>query len=229
MKRISKVVRKTMIVIIDYGLGNLGSVKNALDKLGVDSIISNSVKEIKAGSGLILPGVGSAAEGMKNLRKSGLDKVIIKLVENKKPILGICLGMQLLFSSSEEGNTKCLNVIKGKVKKFSIDLKVPQIGWNDVRIKNPLRPRSGREESSIKNIFKNIRTNSYFYFIHSYYCKPVDPSIITGRTNYEVDFCSTFQKNNIFGVQFHPEKSGENGLRLLKNFADIVYANNTGN
>jgi len=208
-----------MIIIIDYGLGNLGSVKNALNKLGVDSIISNLIKVITAGSGLILPGVGSASEGMKNLRKSGLDKLIIKQVKNKKPILGICLGMQLLFSSSEEGNTRCLNVIEGKVKKFNNKLKVPQIGWNQVQIQN----------SKVKNIFNQISNDSYFYFVHSYYCIPTDENINIGMTNYGINFCSAIEDKNVFGVQFHPEKSGKDGLKLLKNFIDIVYANNTGN
>ena len=205
-----------MIIIIDYGLGNLGSVKNALNKLGVDSIISNSIKVITAGSGLILPGVGSASEGMKNLRKSGLDKLIIKQVKNKKPILGICLGMQLLFSSSEEGNTRCLNVIEGKVKKFNNKLKVPQIGWNQVKQKP-------------SKLFLSIKDKSYFYFVHSYYCQASEEKIIRGSTDYGINFTSVIEDKNIFGVQFHPEKSGENGLKLLKNFVDIVYANNTGN
>ncbi len=204
------------IVIIDYGLGNLGSVKNALDKLSVDSMISKSVKDIKSATGLIFPGVGSATEGMKNLRESGLDKVIIKQIENKKPILGICLGMQLLFSSSEEGNTECLNVVGGKVKKFSANLKVPQIGWNQVKQKS-------------SKLFSGIENNSYFYFVNSYYCQPKEIEMITGMTDYGINFCNTIEKNNIFGVQFHPEKSGKNGLRLLKNFVDFVYANNTGN
>jgi glutamine amidotransferase len=205
-----------MIVIIDYGLGNLGSVKNSLDKLGVKSIVSNSVKKIATGSGLILPGVGSASEGMKNLQKYGLGEMILEQIKMKKPILGICLGMQLLFSSSEEGNTECLNIIEGKVKKFNINLKVPQMGWNQVSQKS-------------SKLFSGINNNSYFYFVHSYYCQPREIKIIKGSTNYELNFCSTIEKNNIFGVQFHPEKSGDNGLRLLKNFTDIAYANNTGN
>lgn len=205
-----------MIVIIDYGLGNLGSVKNALNKLGVDSIISNLIKVITAGSGLILPGVGSATEGMKNLRKSGLNKVILKQIKLKKPILGICLGMQLLFFLSEEGNTECLNVIEGKVKKFNTELKVPQIGWNQVKQKP-------------SKLFLGIKDKSYFYFVHSYYCQPKDRKIETGMTDYGINFCSAIEDKNVFGVQFHPEKSGEDGLKLLKNFTDIVYANNTGN
>lgn len=205
-----------MIVIIDYGLGNLGSVKNALDKLGIDSVISSSPRDIQVGSGLILPGVGSASEGMKNLRRSGLDKVIRKQIEKEKPLLGICLGMQLLFPSSEEGNVKCLNVIDGKVKKFKTDLKVPQIGWNQVMKKS-------------SRLFSGIKDGSYFYFVHSYYCQPKETRIKIGITDYGITFCSAIEKQNVFGVQFHPEKSGKNGLVLLNNFKNIVYANNTGN
>jgi len=205
-----------MIVIIDYGLGNLGSVKNALDKLGVDSMVSKSVKDIEKATGLVLPGVGSATEGMKNLRKSGLNKVILKQIKLKKPILGICLGMQLLFFLSEEGNTECLNVIEGKVKRFNNKLKVPQIGWNQVKQKP-------------SKLFLSIKDKSYFYFVHSYYCQASEEKIIRGSTDYGINFTSVIEDKNIFGVQFHPEKSGENGLKLLKNFVDIVYANNTGN
>ena len=205
-----------MIVIIDYGLGNLGSVKNALDKLGVDSMVSKSVKDIEKATGLVLPGVGSATEGMKNLRKSGLNKVILKQIKLKKPILGICLGMQLLFFLSEEGNTECLNVIEGKVKKFNNKLKVPQIGWNQVKQKP-------------SKLFLSIKDKSYFYFVHSYYCQASEEKIIIGSTEYGINFTSAIEDKNIFGVQFHPEKSGKDGLKLLKNFIDIVYANNTGN
>lgn len=205
-----------MIVIIDYGLGNLGSVKNAMDKLGIDSIISGSLQEIREGSGLILPGVGSASEGMKNLQTSSLDGVIREQIVMKKPFLGICLGMQLLFSSSEEGNTKCLDVLKGKVKRFNVDLKVPQIGWNQVQEKQ-------------SKLFSGIKNDSYFYFVHSYYCVPEKKEIEIGVTDYGINFCSAIEEENTFGVQFHPEKSGENGLILLNNFKNIVYANNTGN
>ena len=195
-----------MIVIIDYGLGNLGSVKNTLDKLGVDSIISNSAKEIEAGSGLILPGVGSANQGMKNLIKTGLDKIIINQLKLGKPFLGICLGMQLLFSKSEEGNVNCLNVIEGKVKKFDSELKVPQIGWNNVNQK--IKDR----------LFKRIPDNGSFYFVNSYYCVPKDKSITVGESEYGVNFCSILVKNNIIATQFHPEKSGLIGQQLIKNW-----------
>lgn len=204
-----------MINIIDYGLGNLGSVKNALDKIGVDSQISKSVSAIKNADGLILPGVGAAGEGMKNLKERGLDMVIKREVFNGKPILGICLGMQLLMSRSEEGNVDCLDIIDGIVKKFTVSLKVPQIGWNTVK--------NGKDSQ----LFVDIPENSYFYFVHSYYCSPTDKKSVIGNTQYGKPFCSVFQRNNVFGVQFHPEKSGENGLKMLKNFTNIVYENNT--
>lgn len=206
-----------MIIIIDYGLGNLGSVKNALDKIGVDSQISRSASDIEKADGLILPGVGAAGEGMKNLKSYKLDTIVAQEVAKGKPILGICLGMQLLMSTSEEGNVDCLNIVKGKVKKFIIPFKVPQIGWNVVNSKKN------------KKIFVGIPENSYFYFVHSYYCLPANAKTIIGKTTYEIQFCSVMQKDNVYGVQFHPEKSGSNGLLLLKNFANIVYENTTGN
>jgi imidazole glycerol-phosphate synthase subunit HisH len=204
-----------MIIIIDYGLGNLGSVQNALSKLGVPCMVSSAASDIANADGLILPGVGAAGEGMKNLKEKKLDQLITEEVLKGKPILGICLGMQLFMTQSEEGDVKCLNLIEGDVKQFTVQLKVPQIGWNTVM--------------SMENIklFKNILKSSYFYFVHSYYCVPNDKKNIVGATKYEVPFCSGVQKANIFGVQFHPEKSGENGLQLLKNFSDIVNENNT--
>jgi len=206
-----------MIVIIDYGLGNLGSVKNALDKLCVTSAISNSVQDLRKADGLILPGVGAAGEGMKNLKSYRLDKAIKEEITQGKPILGICLGMQLFMSKSEEGNVSCLDIVEGKAQKFTISFKVPQIGWNTVKAKKDAY------------LFRGIPRNSYFYFVHSYYCSLTDENIIVGKTEYEAQFCSSLQNNNIFGVQFHPEKSGENGLKLLKNFIDFIYANNTRN
>jgi len=199
-----------MIVIIDYGLGNLGSVKNTLDKLGVDSKVSGSKKQIEAGSGLILPGVGSANQGMKNLKKTGLDKVIANEIKKGKPFLGICLGMQLLFSKSDEGNVRCLGIIEGKVKKFNSQFKVPQIGWNSViqKIKNQL--------------FKGISNNSNFYFVNSYYCQPKDKSIIVGESEYGVNFCSILLRKNILATQFHPEKSGQIGQQFIKNWLKLI-------
>lgn len=199
-----------MIVIIDYGLGNLTSVANALNKLSIPCQISDDAEVIRQSSALILPGVGAAGEGMKNLKARKLDKEIIKQVAQGKPLLGICLGMQLLFSSSEEGNVDCLNVVEGKVKKFETKLKVPQIGWNQVKV------------DSQSKLLEGIKDESYFYFVHSYFCDPQNKAITTGTTNYDQDFCSVLEINNVLGVQFHPEKSGEAGLKLLQNFGKLI-------
>jgi len=195
------------ITIIDYGLGNLASVGNALKKLEIPYQISSDPDVLKKATALILPGVGSARQGMKNLKEKRLDTIITEEVENGKPILGICLGMQLLLSTSEEGNVPCLGLIKGKVKKFQTKLKIPQIGWNEIRI---------------RKYALGIMDKSYMYFVNSYICVPENPSIIAATTDYDGKFCSAFVKNNIVGVQFHPEKSGDTGLQLLKFFWEVT-------
>lgn len=197
-----------MIAIIDYGLGNLRSVKNALDRLQIDSIISRDSRVLSKAQGLILPGVGSANEAMNNLKKMKLDTVVRKLVQTGKPFLGICLGMQLLFDYSEEGDTKCLGIFNGWVKKFQKEPKVPQIGWNEVNITKPK-----------ETLFDNIPNKSFFYFVNSYYCVHRDKSIAGGMSNYGESFASIIVKDNIVATQFHPEKSGKPGFQLLMNFA----------
>jgi len=204
-----------MIAIIDYGIGNVLSVKNALDRVGARNIIARSARDIKTAAGLILPGVGSAGAGMNNIKRFEIDKVIREETVKGKPILGICLGMQLLMTQSEEGDIRCLNYIEGTVVRFKTKEKVPQIGWNTVSSKS----------GSV--LFKGIPQDSYFYFVHSYYSVPVNKDIIYGQTEYGDNFCSVFEKNNIFGVQFHPEKSGLIGEKLLKNFITYSYENNT--
>lgn len=199
-----------MIVIVDYGLGNLGSVKNSLDKLGVDSMISKTTSNIEKADGLILPGIGSAKQGMENLKKRNLDKILVGEIKKGKPFLGICLVMQLLFSESEEGNVQCLNVIEGTVKKFSSKLKVPQIGWNNV------------EQKTENKLFKDIPKNSSFYFVNSYYCQPNDKSIVAGESEYGINFCSVIVKVNIIATQFHPEKSGQIGQQFIKNWIKLI-------
>ncbi|OGG14648.1 imidazole glycerol phosphate synthase, glutamine amidotransferase subunit [Candidatus Gottesmanbacteria bacterium RIFCSPHIGHO2_01_FULL_39_10] len=201
-----------MITIIDYGIGNLGSVANALDKLGARYQISSQPKDLRAATSLILPGVGAASEGMRNLKERNIDKVLIEEIDRGKPFLGICLGMQLLFDNSEEGNIKCLSILEGKVKKFQKEKKIPQIGWNSVEIQN----------SKVKNLFLGIPDNSYLYFVNSYYCIPADKSIIIGETEYGETFPSVIVKENIMATQFHPEKSGKAGFQLLKNFINYV-------
>ena len=199
-----------MITVIDYGLGNLASVANALEKLEIPYEISSNVYVLKNAKAFILPGVGAAGQGMKNLKAKGIDNVLINQAKNGTPILGICLGMQLLFSSSEEGNVECLELVKGKVKKFNSTLKVPQIGWNQV------------EKSEETRLLKSIKNNSYLYFVNSYYCEPENKDISKGKTDYDLKFCSVLEKDNIYGVQFHPEKSGDVGLQLLKNFWEVI-------
>ncbi|HSW97514.1 MAG TPA: imidazole glycerol phosphate synthase subunit HisH [Candidatus Saccharimonadales bacterium] len=199
------------IVVIDYGLGNLASVANALEKLSIPYEVSSDIRFIKEAKAIILPGVGAAGQGMKNLKDKNLLTVIRTEVKNGKPILGICLGMQLLFSDSEENNVMCLDLIKGKVKKFQTTLKIPEIGWNQVKITNKQT-----------KLFANIPNNSNFYFVNSYYCEPDDKSIIAANTAYGSEFCSVLVKENIYGVQFHPEKSGEIGLQLINNFCDSL-------
>lgn len=203
------------ITIIDYGLGNLASVANALEKLKVSYEISGDPLVIKKATALILPGVGAARQGMENLKKRKLETVISEQIKRGTPFLGICLGMQLLFEKSEEGDVRCLGIFKGVVKKFKKMKKVPQIGWNSVSTLSVAR-------NDKKKLFKNIPNNSYFYFVNSYICVPDNQSCIAAITNYEEDFCSVFEKDNIFGVQFHPEKSGEVGLQLLKNFWEVI-------
>lgn len=200
-----------MIAIIDYGIGNTGSVVNALDKLGIPNQISSSPVVLKGAKGLILPGVGAAGQGMENLRERNLDKVIIKEIENGKPFLGICLGMQLLFEQSEEDDTRCLGFLKGTVKKFVRKRKIPQIGWNNIEIQKT-------QDKKLKILFAGISDQSYFYFVNSFYCEPRDQSIIVGKTTYGESFTSIIVQNNIMGVQFHPEKSSLVGFTLLNNF-----------
>lgn len=198
-----------MIAIIDYGAGNLQSVKNALDYLKADSRITNKAEDIEKADKVIFPGVGSFGDVIKSLKNKSLLNPIKKSIK-KKPYLGICLGLQVLFEKSEENpNVKGLGIFKGKVKKFT-KLKTPQIGWNSINIIN---------KKSL--VLKGIKNNSFFYFVHSYYVVPEDKSIILTETDYGVNFVSAIKKDNIFAVQFHPERSGDVGLRILKNFTEL--------
>lgn len=197
-----------MIAIADYGIGNLRSVQKAFNKLGYDAIITGDKAVIGSASHVVLPGVGAFADAINLLRISGLDKIIIAEAKKGKPILGICLGMQLLFeSSSESGFHEGLGLIKGKITRFNIDLKVPQVGWNSVKV------------AKSSKILNNV-DGEYFYFVHSFCAADINDETC-GITDYSVEFTSAVEKNNIFGVQFHPEKSGESGLKILKNFAEI--------
>lgn len=191
------------IGIINYGAGNIASVKNALDKLGVTSIVSSNPIELNDIDKIIFPGVGHAKEAMANLQSSGLDQFI---KTTQKPLLGICLGMQLLGSFSEEGETKGLGIFDFEVKKFNINLKCPHMGWN-------------RITTSKSMLFQGINANAWLYFVHSYFV-PISASSIA-TSNYELDFCIAVNRQNFWGVQFHPEKSGDDGLQILKNFIEL--------
>lgn len=201
-----------MIAIIDYGAGNLQSVKKALDFLGYDSEITQDKKKIESASHVILPGVGSFADAMQSIKDRDLEQTIKDAANGDKPFLGICLGLQLLFESSEESpNVAGLGIFKGDIVTIPRDngLKVPHIGWNSVTQHNNA------------SLFTDIKDDSYFYFVHSYYLKGADESILAGTTSYGVDIQCAIQNGKVCATQFHPEKSGEAGLALLKNFVNM--------
>ena len=188
------------LVIIDYGAGNIKSIQFAFKRLGIEAILSNNPEEIKEADKVIFPGVGEASSAMSKLKESGLDALIPEL---KQPVLGICLGMQLMCNSTEEGNTQGLGIFDVDVKRFSSDVKVPQMGWNTIsNLDSPL--------------FDGIKDQDYMYLVHSYYAEDSEESI--AKTSYDLQYASALQKDNFYGVQFHPEKSGKSGERILSNF-----------
>jgi glutamine amidotransferase len=191
------------IVIINYGAGNIQSIMFAIERLGFKAVLSNNPDEIKAADKVIFPGVGEANSAMKMLLESGLETLIPTL---KKPVLGICLGMQLMCNKSEEGNTKGLRIFDVDVIKFTPKVKVPQMGWNQIyNLKSPL--------------FEGINENEYMYLVHSFYAPNCPEAIAT--TDYEVEYASALQKDNFYGTQFHPEKSGDIGEQILANFLKL--------
>lgn len=211
-------LKSPYVAIVNYGLGNLFSVKNACDHVGLISKITSSKLEISNASALILPGVGAFKQAMDSLKSLDLIDAIIKFSDLDRPLIGICLGMQLLFDESEEfGSSNGLGLVKGKVKKFNVpsSVKVPHIGWN--------RINKVHDDSWENDFFKNQVNGDDMYFIHSYYCQPTDSSIIKAKTKYgEKYFCSSIIQNNIFGVQFHPERSAEKGLKFYNNIRNII-------
>ncbi len=196
-----------MIVVVDYGMGNLRSVQKAVIRIGLNCVISREVDVIRQANKIILPGVGHFRQGMENLQKYELQKILNERVIDKKvPILGICLGMQLMTDYSEEGDCQGLGWIKAVTKKFVLKkLKIPHIGWNTLLIKKKSK------------LFDQVDDKNEFYFVHSYFVKCQNPNEVICQTNYGIDFDSGFAKENIFGYQFHPEKSLHSGLILLKN------------
>jgi glutamine amidotransferase len=202
-----------MIVVIDYEMGNLRSVSKALEAVGAEVEVTNDLELIVEAGALVLPGVGSFRRGMENLNRLNITPAIQEAVEAGKPLLGICLGLQLFFTESEEhGIHQGLDFIRGKVRSFPPDIKIPQIGWNQVRFTRRKDP----------DIFEGIADNSYFYFNHSYYTEPKDKDTVLTTTDYGIEFTSSVNHGNIWGVQFHPEKSERSGLKVLENFYRYV-------
>lgn len=206
-----------MIALIDYGMGNLGSVEKALRAVGCEPVITGDRRVLEEADGLVLPGVGAfddcmagladeRGECLEGLADKGLVGPLKELVASGKPFLGICLGLQMLFETSEEGRRPGLGIFPGRVERFKHSLKIPQIGWNQVWLKQDV-PH-----------FAGVPDGSWFYFVHSYYVVPEDPSIVATTTEYGYEFCSAIWKDNVFACQYHPEKSQEVGLAVLANF-----------
>ncbi len=199
------------IAIIDYGAGNLGSVINALNRLGYRPAVTDSIAEILNSDAVFLPGVGAAGDTMKRLDATGISRTIRELVRLHRPLFAICLGLQLLLSNTEEDDGQaCLNIISGSVKRLPPGLKIPHMGWNQVRqlVAHP--------------VFSGIPDSTDFYFVHSYYAEPLDKSVIAAETGYGINFCSMIIRNNLVATQFHPEKSGEPGLLMYNNFLKMA-------
>ena len=201
-----------MITVLDYDAGNIKSVEKALDFLGEEVKITRDREEILSADGVILPGVGAFGDAMEKLHQYGLVDVIHEVVDRQIPFLGICLGLQLMFESSEETpGVAGLGILPGEIVKFpeTPGFKIPHIGWNSLELTN-----NGR-------LFKDIDQQAYVYFVHSYYLKAREEEIVKAKTNYITDFHSSVEKDNVFACQFHPEKSGDVGLKILDNFANI--------
>ncbi|HEY8417629.1 MAG TPA: imidazole glycerol phosphate synthase subunit HisH [Limnochordales bacterium] len=204
-----------MVAIIDYGMGNLRSVEKALAHVGAEAVITQDARLLEQAAGVVLPGVGAFGQAMDNLRAAGLIEPIHRAVRSGKPFLGICLGLQLLFDTSEERFApdaplpQGLGILRGRVLRFPGDLKVPQIGWNTLRFPRPTR------------LFAGVEPGSHVYFVHSYYVAPDDPGVIAATTDYGIEYCSAVEADNVMAVQFHPEKSSRVGLQILRNFVTL--------
>jgi glutamine amidotransferase len=210
-----------MLAIVDYRAGNLTSVRRALDHLNIPCTITDDPETITRADGVIFPGVGAAGSAMEQLRQSGLDATIAWCAANDRPLLGICLGCQIILEHSQENNTRTLGIIPGECLPFSKDLKeengepirIPHMGWNRVRLNKPCP------------LFENVSPDAEFYFVHTYYTRPASEYVL-GTTLYGQDFCSVLGRDGLWAVQFHPEKSGRPGLEILKNFATYCRENN---
>ena len=203
-----------MIAIVDYGMGNLKSVEKGFKKVGIEATVTSNPKVVDDAKAVVLPGVGAFRDCIRNLTDLSLTEAVVTAINKGKPFLGICLGLQVLFSESEEfGTCKGLDIFRGKVVRFREGLKVPHMGWNTVKIIN--RPP----------ILSEIEDNAYFYFVHSFYVVPEDQGIIATTTDYGTAFTSMVWKDNVFATQFHPEKSQELGLKVLAGFGEFVKKN----
>jgi glutamine amidotransferase len=196
------------VAIIDYGVGNLRSVEKAFAATGCEAIISSDESVLREAERLVLPGVGAFAACMKALKERGFDRLVKERVSEGTPLLGVCVGMQLLFDESEEfGSTRGLGLLRGSVRRFRGELVVPHIGWNRIHQKRS------------HELFEEVGEGAFCYFVHSFYCEPVDENVVVGETEYGVRYASVVADGNVCGVQFHPEKSQDVGLRMLRNFS----------
>ncbi|MBC9784712.1 imidazole glycerol phosphate synthase subunit HisH [Heliobacterium chlorum] len=202
-----------MIAIIDYGMGNLRSVQKGLEKVGYSSYITSDPEAVRKAPAVILPGVGAFADAMENLRETGMVEPIHEIVAAGKPFMGICLGFQLMFEASEEGgHFEGLGIFPGQVRRLPPGLKVPHMGWNELTVRR------------VNPIMEGIETGSEFYFVHSYFVDPGEEALTIATADYGFDFCAVAGRDNVFGAQFHPEKSSDLGLRILRNFGKQVEA-----
>lgn len=202
-----------MIAVVDCEIGNLRSVQKAFEREGFEAKVTFDLKEIEQAEAIVLPGVGAFKDAIEFIRSHQLEPVLREAIDKGKPFLGICLGLQLLLSQSEEGGLRQgLGFIEGKVVRFPSSVKVPQMGWNRIKRKADLP------------IFAGVPDNAYFYFAHSYYAIPFSDEVTGATTDYGVEYASVIWRDNLFGVQFHPEKSGTVGLKLLTNFARLTYS-----
>ncbi|WP_027717813.1 imidazole glycerol phosphate synthase subunit HisH [Desulfovirgula thermocuniculi] len=200
-----------MIAVVDYGMGNLRSVHKALEREGIPARVTRDPAEVEEARGVILPGVGAFGDAMANLAASGLDQAVKRAVAAGKPLLGICLGLQLLFEESEEfGATRGLGIFPGRVRRISWGVKTPHMGWNQVHFK---------KETPLA---RGIPSGAHFYFVHSYYVEPADEDLVAGVTDYGRVFPALVGRGKVWGIQFHPEKSSALGLKILQNFGELV-------